>query len=550
MREAAIKEQKAYQRRLEYYRTSLKDNHIHMRTVDVCMKNYYKNYRKNAEGHQKVREEVFVHVWLPVIMEYVEWVLDEAIMSGKKRLYFLARDGYMMYLMAEKLVRARKLKIELRYLKVSRFAIRNAEYFFIGKDALDTLCVGGIDITFEKIMKRANLTEEEALHIARLAGRTENYKTPLNYRQLRKLKEDLSRIEQLFIYIKEHSQRCYETTAAYLRQEGLLEPISYALVDSGWVGSLQLSLQRVLAHEASRDIRLQGYYFGIYERPKGTDAEQYKAFYFGEKDVWRKVRFSNCLFETVLSAPEGMTCGYEMMLDGMVMSELMPDKTIPCNIVPDGTIHNEKIHSKIHSRSSVYIALESDVKNPNAEIIERFSELLSEYVSAYIEATYVAPTTYITSTECAESAANVTSAAAMNPSEVLKPSVSTDTQADDLTTIHRIHANSIRFVASLLDPMMGNPTKQEAKAFGELLFCDDVLELNLQPVAAEWDEEQLRENRFLYKVLSKLNLKPAGLNESAWPEGSIARLGIKTEMNMRQERLYKSLMYIRKAVCK
>ena len=466
-----------------------------MRAVETCMKKYNKSQKnehsENVAEYQKVREEVFVHVWLPVITEYVEWVLDEAIKSGKKRLYFLARDGYMMYLLAEKLIKARNLEIELRYLKISRFAIRNAEYFFIGKDALDTLCVGGIDITFEKIMKRANLTEEEALHIARLAGRTETYKTPLNYRQLRKLKEDLSRLGQLFIYIKENSKTCYENTAAYLMQEGLLEPISYALVDSGWVGSLQLSLQRVLAHEASRDdIRLQGYYFGIYERPKGTDAEQYKAFYFGEKDVWRKVRFSNCLFETVLSAPEGMTCGFGMISDKA-------------------------------------ITLESYVKNPNAEVMERFSELLSEYASAYI------------------GAANVTSTA-----ELSKSSIALKSSFYNLSASHRSHAKSVRFVSKLLKPMMGNPTMQEAKAFGELLFCDDVLELNLQPVAAEWDEEQLRENQFLSKLLIKSNLKSDRLHESAWPEGSIARLGIKTEMNMRQERLYKSLMYIRKAVGK
>ena len=478
-----------------------------MQAVDACIKKYNKSqnneHNENVEEYQKVREEVFVHVWLPVITEYVEWVLDEAIKSGKKRLYFLARDGYMMYLLAEKLVKARNLEMELRYLKISRFAIRNVEYFFIGKDALDTLCVGGIDITFEKIMKRASLTEEEALHIARLAGRTETYKTALNYRQLRKLKEDLSRIEQLFIYIKEHSKTCYENTTAYLRQEGLLEPVSYAIVDSGWVGSLQLSLQRVIAHEASRDIRLQGYYFGIYERPKGTDANQYKAFYFGEKNVWRKVRFSNCLFETVLSAPEGMTCGYGIMLN---------------ETTPDGVIPNEKILNEIHCRTPVYIALESNVKNPNIEVMERFTKLLSEYASAYIKTVYT------------------TSVAELS--------------ADNLSTINRSHAKSVRFVSSLLEPMMGNPTWQEAVAFGELLFCDDVLELKLQQVAAEWDEEQLRENHFLNKFLIKLNLKSTGLNESAWSEGSIARLGIKTDMNMRQERLYKSLMYMRKAVGK
>lgn len=534
-----MKEQEEYQRRLKYYRTSLKNNNIHMQAVDACINNYNKNVAK----HQKVREDVFVHVWLPVITEYVEWVLDEAIKYGKKRLYFLARDCYMMYLLAEKLVRARKLKIELRYLKISRFAIRNAEYFFLGKDALDTLCVGGIDITFEKIMKRASLTEEEALHIAKLAGREETYKTSLNYRQLRKLKEDLSRIEQLFIYIKEHSRSCYESTAAYLKQEGLLDEIPYAFVDSGWVGSLQLSLQNVIAHEVLRDVRLYGYYFGIYERPKGTDKEQYKAFYFSEKNVWRKVRFSNCLFETVLSAPEGMTCGYGIMTDGMMLNETaldktMSDETIPDSTMPDKeilgrTIHNEKILGKMHSRTPVYIALESDVKNPNSDVMERFSKLLSEYSYAYIEAENV--TTLEESLEL---------------SVATDSSVVLETSSDNISAIHISKKKSVRFVTSLLEPMMGNPTRQEADAFGELLFCDDVLELKLQPVAAEWDEEQLRENRFLNKLLIKMNLKSASLHESAWSEGSIARLGIKTEKNLRQERLYKSLMYMRKAVDK
>ena len=42
-------------------------------------------------------EESFLHIWAPAITDYVEWVLTEAIQSGKKRLYFLARDGWMMY---------------------------------------------------------------------------------------------------------------------------------------------------------------------------------------------------------------------------------------------------------------------------------------------------------------------------------------------------------------------------------------------------------------------------------------------------------------------
>ena len=463
-----------YRKRLEYYRTVLQRNHLYMRAADSVRLPQAVCTARDGMTAWRVREEVFLYVWLPVLTEYVEWVLEEAVKNGKKRLYFLARDGYMMYLMAKKLVDARGIDLDIRYLKISRFSIRNAEYYFVGKAALDTLCVGGIDISFEKIMKRANLTEEEALHIASLAGYMDNYKKVLNYQQLCSLKKELSGIGQLFVYIKKHAKNCYNTTVSYLRQEGLLEEIPYALVDSGWVGTLQLSLQRVLEHEKAGKLRLQGYYFGLYARPKGTNAGQYRAFYFGEREIMRKIRFSNCLFETVFSAPEGMTQGYRLKEQEL--------------------------------QESVYEAVENDSRNPNADVMEHFAKLLMQYASCYGET------------------------------------------SDDRGAAP--HKKRTRFVESLLKSMMGNPTQWEAEAFGELLFCDDVLELQLQPVAACWDEEELYKQRFFNKILIKLNLKSGNLHESAWAEGSIARFGKKAGNHMRQERLYKGFMYLRKAAGK
>lgn len=463
-----------YQKRLEYYRSVLKRKRLHMRAADSVKFHQAVCAAGGGMTTWRVREEVFLYVWLPVLTEYVEWVLEEAVKNGEKRLYFLARDGYMMYLMAKKLVKARGIDLDVRYLKISRFSIRNAEYYIVGKAALNTLCVGGIDISFEKIMKRANLTEEEALHIARLAGYTEKYTTVLSYRQLCTLKKELAGIEELFAYIKRHAESCYNTTVSYLRQEGLLEETSYALVDSGWVGTLQLSLQRVLEYEKAGKVRLQGYYFGLYARPEGTDAGQYRAFYFGEREVLRKIRFSNCLFETVFSAPEGMTQGYRLKEQGQ--------------------------------EESVYEAVENGSRNPNADVMEHFVKLLMQYVSCY---------------------------GMTGDGKGAAP-----------------HKKRVSFVESLLKYMMGNPTQWEADAFGELLFCDDVLELQLQPVAACWDEEELYKQRFFNKILIRLNLKSGILHESAWAEGSIARYGKKTGSHMRQERLYKSFMYLRKAIYK
>lgn len=474
LEEVHLEGRKEYQKRLEYYRSVLQRNRLHMRAVDSVKQPSAVWAAENDMTTWRVREEVFLYVWLPVLTEYVEWVLEEAIRNEKRRLYFLARDGYMMYLMAKKLVDTRGIDLDIRYLKISRYSIRSAEYYFAGKAALDTLCVGGIDISFEKIMKRANLTGEEALHIARLAGYTENYRTVLNYRQLCGLKKELSQIGQLFDYIKQHARNRYNATVSYLRQEGLLEETSYALVDSGWVGTLQLSLQRILEHEKAGKVRLQGYYFGLYARPEGTTAAQYRAFYFGEKEVLRKIRFSNCLFETVFSAPEGMICGYRL--------------------------------KERERHDFVYEAVENDSRNPNADVMEHYAELLMQYAACY------------------GSAGDGMSAAP--------------------------HKKRVGFVESLLKFMMGKPTQWEADAFGGLLFCDDVLELQLQPVAAWWDEEELYKQRFLNKILIKMNLKSDILHESGWAEGSIARLGKKAENHMRQERIYKSFMYLRKAIGK
>ncbi len=92
----------------------------------------------------------------------------------------------------------------------------------------------------------------------------------------------------------------------YLRQEGLYEEIPYGIVDSGWIGTTKKSLEILIGR------RIPGFYFGIYELPQGADEKSYHCFYFRPyRDIARKARFSICLFETVCSAPEGMTVGYE-----------------------------------------------------------------------------------------------------------------------------------------------------------------------------------------------------------------------------------------------
>lgn len=461
-----------YQKRIRQYRRNLNRLPGHGQAADSCLA------KLGRTGNISVMDEVFLHTLAPAMVEYVKWVLLEAGKHQIQRLYFVARDGYMMYRTAQVLAGAWNPEVDLRYLRVSRHAIRSAEYFFCGEKALDTICVGGINITFAKMMKRANLTGEEAGQIARLCGMEEEYDTPLSYGQIQKLKEALRRIPQLQAYIGEHAKNAYLQTVAYLKEQGMMEEISYALVDSGWIGTLQLSLQRVISHATGAPVNLTGYYFGIFTIPEDASPKQYRAFYFEPRDIRRKSLFSNCMFEAIFSAPEGMTVGYR-------------DKE----------------------------AIESDKNNPNAGAIAWLAEELEQYTREYLK-----------------QIPYWTEEAAMGKKATGKASA--------------VRRRVVRTLRKLLVPLMAFPTGEEAEEFGKLLFCDDVLELQIQPLAARWSVEDLQNQRFFSKILIKANRKKGILRESAWPEGSMTNLAAHPGRYIRQEHLYRYLMYLRKAAGK
>lgn len=250
-------------------------------------------------------------VMAPIMCRFVLWVLAEAVLTGKKRLYFLARDGCSMYSMARTFCKEASLDIDCRYLYCSRYAWRSAEYSLLGKDSLSYICLGGIDVTFQKVMARAGLTEKEAREISVLLQMEEKWSTPLSYQEVKGLQPALAACQPFLHYLQCHAEEKYPLVRGYFSQEGLLEETTYAIVDSGWTGSMQKSLWHLLK-SMGRETEPEGYYFGLYEYPKQVRPESYHAWYFvPEQDIRRKVYFSNSLFECIFSAPEGMTVGYE-----------------------------------------------------------------------------------------------------------------------------------------------------------------------------------------------------------------------------------------------
>lgn len=218
----------------------------------------------------------------------------------------------MPFVIAQKMTSEERIPIECRYLEGSRYAWRMAEFHLTDIDVIGTICIGGIYVTLRTICKRGGLDDREAERIGQILGKEHELDMPLSYADTVALCRQLRGCRELEKRIRFHAEEYYDCTMAYFRQEGLLSGEKFALVDSGWTGSLQKTLEHLLCSQKSALAgTVRGFYFGLYELPENVNPDCYETFFFRPyRDIRRKVHFSNCLFEAVCSAPNGMVIGY------------------------------------------------------------------------------------------------------------------------------------------------------------------------------------------------------------------------------------------------
>ncbi len=250
-------------------------------------------------------------VFAPALGSFVMWALHEAMKQKKKRLYFLARDGYFMYRAALLFCSRLNLPIECRYLCCSRYALRIPLYHLNQDEALDYVCRRGIGVTPARILRRAGLSQEEAEKVLESIHLPYQENEVIPYISLPKIKKKLRNCEAFLQAMNRRSKEALPCLTGYLKQEGLLDELEDAVVDSGWMGSMQKSLNEILLYMGRRK-RLEGYYWGLYDLPPDVLQKEYHCYFFSpQKGLREKVHFNNCLFEAVFTAPEGMTAGYE-----------------------------------------------------------------------------------------------------------------------------------------------------------------------------------------------------------------------------------------------
>lgn len=279
-----------------------------------------------------ITDQLNLLVFSPALNAYVMWLLRKAMEDGIQRLYFLARDGYLVYLTAQQYCQALNLPMDCRYLYCSRYSLRIPLYHTDLEGTLEHICRGGLRVTPTMLLIRSGFLPEEIPDFLRKLDLPYADDECIPHSQLSVLREILASNREYMDLLRMRSAQRLPALRSYFAQEGLFEDCPIAIVDCGWTGSTQRSIQNVM-DLCGAHVHLQGYYYGLFSLPSDVDPVYCHAFAFAPKSgLMRKVFFNNNVFETVFSAPHGSTIGYEDT-DGVFSPILSEPDALGCDLV-------------------------------------------------------------------------------------------------------------------------------------------------------------------------------------------------------------------------
>ncbi len=181
------------------------------------------------------KEWIGCRVGAPILLAYVEWLLESAKQLGLDRLFFVARDGYILKKLADLLIRKRKLSITTYYLYGSRKAWRVAVVCKNGSDlqALLRHSQWTLAHTYGEFAGIFGLSVEELAQFLPLHGICQDTELQVQVREelACRLQED----DRFYKYLAKKHKSARKLLKRYLEQEIGTEDQTIAFVE--WAGS-------------------------------------------------------------------------------------------------------------------------------------------------------------------------------------------------------------------------------------------------------------------------------------------------------------------------
>ena len=266
----------------------------------------------------------------PLLYTYTEFVLQRVLDLNLKKIYFLSRDGHILFQIAKIINDKNKLNLDIQYLHVSRqvgylaslFEITSKEGNWILEfmDNLNTLAAR-FDLNPANLMERLNRKLNEPV--------SEPNRT-LTERQKRAICNLLIKDKNLNTLFLKKAEDFRTLFLDYMNQKKLFEDIPFAMVDIGWSGKMQDSIYKTLSSRKN-NIQMHYFYFGMYNTGVQKFTQYTSGFnqkhYFLESPM--QVRTHATFFEVITSTNHGTTISFKQNKDGEIIPVLGPYKASP-----------------------------------------------------------------------------------------------------------------------------------------------------------------------------------------------------------------------------
>ncbi len=246
------------------------------------------------------KQRVGCCVGAPILLQYVEWVLECANKLNVSKLYFVARDGFILKKIADILIKERQLNIRTKYIYGSRKAWRIPSFTREHSDILELLKWSHVNKvrTYGAFSDIFGLTVKELsefLSLQDVQNETTISKAALAY-SIGKLKEN----RRFRDYLIKRNATARELLKRYLAQEIGNQKENIVFVELAGGGYTQECLANILAESGVSQIT--NLYFKMDSMYQSSRCKNYI--------FWPNAMTNSSIIETLCHAPEGQTLGY------------------------------------------------------------------------------------------------------------------------------------------------------------------------------------------------------------------------------------------------
>lgn len=229
--------------RTKYIKKSFSMKHIVWRDINTVL-----------SGHLYGNESLFylygIEVLSPLLLGFSNWLNNELTKKGIKKVFFLARDGFLLQKSFFELFPENSL--EIKYLYVSRKALRRPALYLVDcfSDFISFIPTNRF-LSKEDMYDLFNLTDKEISFWNKAGFKDEEILFTSNLIENKKLNHFYELIKNSPL-----TKKSYEDYLQYLSLNDFSGNVG--IVDIGWAGTIQKSLQKICSNAS-----IHGFYVGL-----------------------------------------------------------------------------------------------------------------------------------------------------------------------------------------------------------------------------------------------------------------------------------------------